>query len=326
MERNLPTTATHSSLRQGAHLRDSTESVRFHRLGCFRVSVGGLSDVGRVISLPGSRFWVVLDGWGRISRGRGMGRGLPVADRRHGRDPGCLWFGNYPGLSRAATRRKRSCPGQADDRWKPNRRVLRVIKAPIFRSLRRRVAHCARAIRIPWRPHRRIASSRVQAEPVGEELALLFPDAVFHLATGTVQIFAERPAVAFQAGHHEARIGTPGVVPRSARSPGASGPGCAPRSRDRRSGAASAHSRQSPPRAPPRQRAGDCGPHAWRSKSVPPSLVTNPPSKPASTRRPQQAGNESRSGIRSVIAVLLCQILFNQLNHDTKPSTAVPHS
>ena len=45
----------------------------------------------------------------------------------------------YPGSSRAAARANSSWCGQALDRWKHTRRVLRVMTAPIFRSLRRMV-------------------------------------------------------------------------------------------------------------------------------------------------------------------------------------------
>ena len=103
---------------------------------------------------------------------------------------------------------KRSWSGQADDRRKRTRLVLRTITAPIFKSLRRMV-HCARTIRVPWRPRWRIASSRVQAElvgppsvargAIGEGLELLFPDAVFHLAAGAAETLAERAAVTRQA-------------------------------------------------------------------------------------------------------------------------------
>ena len=46
----------------------------------------------------------------------------------------------YPGLSLAAVRRTRSWYGQALERWRRTRRVLRMTTAPIFRSLRRIVS------------------------------------------------------------------------------------------------------------------------------------------------------------------------------------------
>ena len=46
----------------------------------------------------------------------------------------------YPGLSLVAVRRTRSWYGQALERWRRTRRVLRMTTAPIFRSLRRIVS------------------------------------------------------------------------------------------------------------------------------------------------------------------------------------------
>ena len=100
----------------------------------------GLFDFGVIgarFSGVGFASWMTIlgvSGW--ISRGPGAGRGCR-SRCRHGPDPAGPWVGRYPGFSRAATRRNRCCSGQADDRWKRTRRVLRAMTGPIFKSLRR---------------------------------------------------------------------------------------------------------------------------------------------------------------------------------------------
>ena len=70
-------------------------------------------------------------------------------------------LGGYPGVSLSAASMNRALSGQALDRWKRTRRLLRGITAPISSRFRRMVPAWARAISVPVRLMRRIVSSRV---------------------------------------------------------------------------------------------------------------------------------------------------------------------
>ena len=106
----------------------------------------------------------LLDGFGRFWRRPDVRRGCR-SRRRHSAGWAGLAGWRYPGSSRAATSRKRSCSGQADDRWKRTRLLLRVITAPIFGSLRRMVARSARAIPVPASPSWHDSRRRVRPKP-----------------------------------------------------------------------------------------------------------------------------------------------------------------
>ena len=162
------------------------------------------------MTIPGD-FWLTVAGCGLIARDPGARRGC------RGRA--------LSGLEPGDDRTEAMLLGTGRREGERTRRVLRVITAPIFSSLRRRVAHCARAIRALLRPHRRTVLSRSVSETgkqpaervgppsvargaVGKELELLFPAAVLALAAGAGEFLVKRAAITRQMGHHEARVGS----------------------------------------------------------------------------------------------------------------------
>ena len=145
-------------------------------------------SVLRRFSLTG-RLAVVFEAgdgrWMAICRGSGMT--VRCLSPRGRLSRGFGWSG-YPGLSLATTRAKCALSGQALERWKRTRLVLRVMTAPILNSRRRMVPHWARTILVPASPMRRVSLTRVQAREASGRRN--WPSGHFHSARHGAHTYA----------------------------------------------------------------------------------------------------------------------------------------